>query len=106
MKLMRIGARGAERPAVLHLDGTIRDLSGIVDDIAGSVLKPEGLKELSGADLSGLPELDKNERIGPCVGRVGKFICVGLNYADHAAESGLDVPKEPVLFMKRDLRSQ
>ncbi|WP_338609321.1 fumarylacetoacetate hydrolase family protein [Pelagibacterium nitratireducens] len=100
MKLMRIGARGAERPAVLHLDGTIRDLSGIVDDIAGSVLTPEGLKELSGADLSGLPELDKNERIGPCVGRVGKFICVGLNYADHAAESGLDVPKEPVLFMK------
>tara|TARA_R110002051_G_scaffold35147_4_gene77626 strand:- start:31095 stop:31898 length:804 start_codon:yes stop_codon:yes gene_type:complete len=84
----------------LHSDGTIRDLSGIVDDIAGSVLTPEGLKELSGADLSGLPELDKNERIGPCVGRVGKFICVGLNYADHAAESGLDVPKEPVLFMK------
>jgi|TARA_A100001391_G_scaffold111858_1_gene75111 ureidoglycolate lyase len=100
MKLMRVGAKGAEKPAVLHWDGTIRDLSGVVDDIAGDVLTPEGLEKIAGADLAGLPELDKNQRIGPCVGRVGKFICVGLNYADHAAESGLDVPKEPVLFMK------
>jgi len=100
MKLMRVGARGAEKPAVLHSDGTIRDLSGIVDDIAGGVLTPEGLETIAGADLAALPELDKNQRIGPCVGRVGKFICVGLNYADHAAESGLDVPREPVLFMK------
>ena len=100
MKLMSVGAKGAEKPAVLHWDGTIRDLSGVVDDIAGDVLTPEGLEKIAGADLAGLPELDKNQRIGPCVGRVGKFICVGLNYADHAAESGLDVPKEPVLFMK------
>jgi ureidoglycolate lyase len=100
MKLMRVGAKGAEKPAVLLSDGTIRDLSGVVDDIAGGVLTPEGLEKIAGADLVALPELDKNQRIGPCVGRVGKFICVGLNYADHAAESGLDVPKEPVLFMK------
>lgn len=100
MKLMRVGPKGAEKPAVLHWDGTIRDLSGVVDDIAGDVLTPEGLEKIAGADLAGLPELDKNQRIGSCVGRVGKFICVGLNYADHAAESGLDVPKEPVLFMK------
>ncbi len=100
MKLMRIGNKGAEKPAVLHSDGTIRDLSGVVDDIAGEVLTPDGLAAIGKADLAELPQLDKSQRIGPCVGRVGKFICVGLNYADHAAESGLNVPKEPVIFMK------
>eukprot|EP00873_Tetraselmis_striata_P030193 jgi/Tetstr1/450457/TSEL_037493.t1 len=100
MKLMRIGNKGAEKPAVLHSDGTIRDLSGVVDDIAGEVLTPDGLTAIGRADLAELPQLDKSQRIGPCVGRVGKFICVGLNYADHAAESGLNVPKEPVIFMK------
>lgn len=100
MKLMRIGNKGAEKPAVLHSDGTIRDLSGVVDDIAGEVLTPDGLAAIGRADLAELPQLDKSQRIGPCVGRVGKFICVGLNYADHAAESGLNVPKEPVIFMK------
>tara|TARA_R100000365_G_C2748600_1_gene80654 strand:+ start:7334 stop:8182 length:849 start_codon:yes stop_codon:yes gene_type:complete len=100
MKLMRIGNKGTEKPAVLHSDGTIRDLSGVVDDIAGEVLTPDGLAAIGRADLAELPQLDKSQRIGPCVGRVGKFICVGLNYADHAAESGLNVPKEPVIFMK------
>ncbi len=100
MKLMRVGAPGAEKPAILHSDGTIRDLSGLVDDIAGDVLSDAGLARLAGADLGALPELSASERIGPCVSGVGKFICIGLNYADHAAESGLQVPPEPVMFMK------
>ena len=100
MKLMRIGARGAEKPAILAADGTIRDLSGVVDDIAGEVLTPEGLARIRAADVSSLPQLDTNQRIGQCVGRVGKFICVGLNYADHAAETGSPIPSEPILFAK------
>lgn len=100
MKLMRIGAKGAEKPAILAADGTIRDLSAIVDDIAGKDLSPANLERIRTADMASLPEIDATQRIGPCVGRVGKFICVGLNYADHAAESGLKVPNEPVLFMK------
>ncbi|GHA27915.1 2-hydroxyhepta-2,4-diene-1,7-dioate isomerase [Devosia pacifica] len=100
MKLLRVGAKGAEKPAILDNNGTIRDLSGVVDDIAGEVLTPDGLSRISGADLSSLPELDAGQRIGPCVGSVGKFICIGLNYADHAAETGADIPKEPILFMK------
>ena len=100
MKLLRVGAKGAEKPAILAEDGTIRDLTGIVGDIAGQTLTPEGLAKIRAVDIGVLPKLDAGQRIGPCVGNVGKFICVGLNYADHAAESGLDVPKEPVLFMK------
>ncbi|VAW20134.1 2,4-diketo-3-deoxy-L-fuconate hydrolase [hydrothermal vent metagenome] len=100
MKLMRLGARGAEKPAILDKDGTMRDISSIVTDIAGEVLSPESLAELAKTDLSGLPEISPDTRIGPCVAKVGKFICIGLNYADHAAEAGLDVPPEPVMFMK------
>ncbi|WP_417581033.1 fumarylacetoacetate hydrolase family protein [Pelagibacterium sp.] len=100
MKLMRIGAKGAEKPAILDTDGKIKDLSGVVDDIAGSVLTPEGLAKLQDVDRSSLPELDADQRIGACVGRVGKFICVGLNYADHAAETGASIPAEPIIFMK------
>jgi ureidoglycolate lyase len=100
MKLLRVGAKGAEKPAILAEDGSIRDLSGVVSDIAGDVLTPDGLARIAAVDVSSLPKLAAGQRIGPCVGNVGKFICVGLNYADHAAESGLDVPKEPVLFMK------
>lgn len=100
MKLMRIGAKGSETPAILLEDGTIRDLSSIVEDIAGDALTPEGLAEIRAADHVALPELTGNDRIGPCVGRTGKFICIGLNYADHAAESGAKVPPEPVMFMK------
>ena len=100
MKLMRVGAKGAEKPAVLDAGGTIRDLSGIVADIAGDSLSPAGIDTLRGIDLGTLPALDGTARIGACVGHVGKFICIGLNYADHAAESGQAVPKEPVIFMK------
>ncbi|WP_116654495.1 fumarylacetoacetate hydrolase family protein [Pelagibacterium sediminicola] len=100
MKLMRVGARGAEKPAILDADGTIRDLSGIVSDIAGDTLSSDGLARIRAADLSALPALDADQRIGACVGQVGKFICIGLNYADHAAETGASIPKEPILFMK------
>lgn len=100
MKLLRVGAKGAEKPALLADDGTYRDLSGVVDDIAGDVLTPEGLDRIRAVDPSTLPELDKNQRIGPCVGRVGKFMCIGLNYADHAEETNSPIPEEPILFMK------
>ena len=100
MKLMRIGPAGSERPAILDADGTRRDLSSLVDDIRGDVLTPEGLSRIASADLSGLPELAADDRVGPPMARPGKIICVGLNYADHAEESGLDVPKEPIIFMK------
>jgi len=100
MKLLRVGAKGLEKPAILHTDGTYRDLSAIVPELRGLVLTPEGLSRIRAVDPASLPILDRNQRIGPCVDRVGKFICVGLNYADHAAESGMQVPPEPVLFMK------
>lgn len=99
MKLLRVGAPGQEKPAILDADGKARDLSSVVGDIAGDTLLPETLGKIAGIDPSTLPELDAG-RIGACVGQVGKFICIGLNYSDHAAESGLDVPKEPVIFMK------
>ena len=98
MKLMRVGPPGRERPAML--DGeVIRDLSGEVEDIAGEALSDEGLERLRGLDPSGLPEMAPG-RVGPCVGRVGKMVCIGLNYSDHAAETGAEVPSEPILFMK------
>ena len=100
MKLLRFGPKGQERPGLLDADGAIRDLSGLVPDIAGDVLSPEGLARLRGADPASLPKVDGTPRIGACVGGVGKFICIGLNYSDHAAEAGVPVPAEPVLFMK------
>ncbi|TGD43842.1 FAA hydrolase family protein [Pseudotabrizicola sediminis] len=100
MKLLRHGAAGAERPGLLHTDGTIRDLTGIVPDIAGDVLSDAGLSALRDADVASLPVVAADTRLGPCVAGTGKFICIGLNYADHAAESGLAVPPEPVIFMK------
>ncbi|MHB1110741.1 MAG: fumarylacetoacetate hydrolase family protein, partial [Devosia sp.] len=100
MKLLRVGAKGAEKPAILASDGSIRDLSGIVADIAGDVLTPKGLAHIRAQDPLLLPKLDAGSRIGPCVGRVGKFICIGLNYADHAAETGAPIPAEPILFQK------
>ncbi|PIE18124.1 MAG: 2-hydroxyhepta-2,4-diene-1,7-dioate isomerase [Proteobacteria bacterium] len=99
MKLLRFGPKGQEKPGIVDADGAVRDLSGIVDDIAGDVLSDEGLAAISAADLSTLPVVDV-DRYGPCVGQVGKFICIGLNYSDHAAESGMDVPPEPVIFAK------
>ncbi|MEO9299822.1 fumarylacetoacetate hydrolase family protein [Devosia alba] len=100
MKLLRIGAKGAEKPAILAEDGSIRDLTGIVDDIGGTALSDQGLAKIRATDLNSLPKLDADQRIAPCVANVGKFICIGLNYADHAAETGADIPKEPILFMK------
>ena len=100
MKLLRVGAPGLEKPAILHSDGTYRDLSAVVPDLRGLVLTPEGLNRIRAVDPGTLPELDKNQRIGPCVDRVGKFICIGLNYADHAAETGAPIPAEPIIFMK------
>ncbi|MDP2118858.1 MAG: fumarylacetoacetate hydrolase family protein [Hoeflea sp.] len=99
MKLLRIGAPGQEKPAILDAAGKPRDLSSVVSDIAGEALLPESLARIAAIDPESLPELDQ-ARIGPCVGRVGKFICIGLNYSDHAAETGAEVPKEPVIFMK------
>ncbi len=100
MKLLRYGAKGAEKPGLLDADNQIRDLSGHVADIAGDALTPVGLAALAQLDPASLPVVTGSPRIGACVGQVGKFVCIGLNYADHAAESGMDVPKEPIIFNK------
>ncbi|MDK4197666.1 ureidoglycolate lyase [Pseudomonas sp. HR1] len=100
MKLLRYGPQGQEKPGLLDAQGQLRDLSGQVADLAGEALGAESLARLRQLDPDSLPLVDGTPRLGPCVGRVGKFICIGLNYADHAAESGLDVPKEPVVFNK------
>ncbi|WP_018082308.1 fumarylacetoacetate hydrolase family protein [Asticcacaulis benevestitus] len=100
MKLLRFGPPGHEKPGLLDSDGKMRDLSGVVDDIAGEALSDHGLARLAAIDPMTLPLAPEGSRYGPCVGRVGKFICIGLNYADHAAESNLPVPDEPVVFMK------
>ena len=99
MKLLRHGPDGAEKPGMLHSDGTVRDLTGLVADIGGDVLSDAGIAALRLVDAGTLPVVT-GARLGPCVAGTGKFICIGLNYADHAAESGLSVPPEPVIFMK------
>jgi 2-keto-4-pentenoate hydratase/2-oxohepta-3-ene-1,7-dioic acid hydratase in catechol pathway len=100
MKLVRHGAPGAEKPGVVDDSGRVRDLSGLVDDIAGATLLPHRMAELRKLDPSRLPLVPAGTRLGACVGRVGNFIAVGLNYADHAAETGAQVPSEPVVFSK------
>ena len=100
MKLLRFGTPGQERPGMLDAQGQVRDLSGVIDDITGKTLSAESLSRLGALDSQSLPLVDSATRLGPCVNQVGKFICIGLNYADHAAESGLAVPAEPVVFMK------
>jgi len=100
MKLLRYGDKGSEKPGLLDADNQIRDLSGHVADIAGQVLSPQSLAALGAIDPASLPLVAGQPRIGACVGQVGKFICIGLNYADHAAESNMDVPKEPIIFNK------
>jgi 2-keto-4-pentenoate hydratase/2-oxohepta-3-ene-1,7-dioic acid hydratase in catechol pathway len=100
MKLLRFGKCGEERPAMIDVDGAIRDLSGVVSDIAGAVLLPASLEKLRQIHPNDLPLVSGTPRIAACVGGVGKFICIGLNYSDHAAESGMAVPAEPVVFMK------
>jgi 2-keto-4-pentenoate hydratase/2-oxohepta-3-ene-1,7-dioic acid hydratase in catechol pathway len=100
MKLLRYGQPGREKPGVLLQDGSIGDLSGIIQDLSGDALLPASLAALRAVDPASLPRVNGAVRLGPCVGRVGKFICIGLNYSDHAAESGMAVPVEPILFMK------
>lgn len=100
MKLLRYGAPGAERPALVDKTGTIRDLSGYIKDLSGAALDPSALAELAAIDPASLSEVSASERLGACVAGTGKFICIGLNYSDHAAETGATVPPEPVIFMK------
>jgi 2-keto-4-pentenoate hydratase/2-oxohepta-3-ene-1,7-dioic acid hydratase in catechol pathway len=100
MKLLRYGPPGQEKPGLLDTTGKIRDLSGVVRDIAGEALTAAGLSKLAALDTSKLPVVPEGVRLGPCVGRVGKFICIGLNFKDHAAESNLPEPAEPVVFNK------
>ncbi|WP_424988613.1 fumarylacetoacetate hydrolase family protein [Microbulbifer sp. S227A] len=99
MKLLRFGPRGQERPGMLDADGQLRDLSAHLRDFAGPDL-PEAIKTAASVDPASLPLVDGTPRLGPCVGQVGKFVCVGLNYSDHAAESGMEVPPEPIIFFK------
>ncbi|MEQ3650396.1 fumarylacetoacetate hydrolase family protein [Hyphomonas sp.] len=100
MRLLRVGPLGRERPAVLDANGDIRDVSNLIDDWDGAALAEEVLKQLRRVDVSSLPKMDPESRVGPCVASVGKFICIGLNYADHAEETGAEVPAEPVIFFK------
>ncbi len=100
MKLLRYGNSGEEKPGIIDIDGNIRDLSDVIDDINGSTISPDGLNKINQIDISSLPLVNDNPRIGPCVGSVGKFLCIGLNYSDHAAETGAEAPPEPILFQK------
>ncbi|MEE8275778.1 MAG: ureidoglycolate lyase [Alphaproteobacteria bacterium] len=100
MKLLRYGEAGREKPGLLDGEGRIRDLSGVIEDVAGGALLPASLERLRALDPADLPVVEGNPRIGPCAGGVGKFMCIGLNYSDHAAEAGMQVPPEPILFLK------
>lgn len=100
MKLLRWGPPGAERPGMIDAAGVARDLTGLVPDIGGAVLSDTGLAMLRGLDAAALPQVPAGARLGPCVAGTGKFICIGLNYSDHAAETGATVPPEPIIFMK------
>ena len=100
MKLLRYGPKGREKPGILDKDGKIRDLSAHVPDVAGTALLPDSVKKLAALNPAELPLASGDLRIGPCVGKIGKFVCIGLNYADHAAETGAPIPKEPIIFMK------
>ena len=104
MKLLRYGEPGAEKPGLLDASGRVRDLSGVVADIGGDVIRPDGLEKLADLDPETLPLVpgtpQDDLRLGPCVGGIGKFICIGLNYADHAEEAGMAIPEEPIIFNK------
>jgi len=100
MKLLRFGPVGQEKPGILDDEGNIRDLSGVITDVSGTNLSDETLTRIRTLNLKDLPLVQGDPRLGPCVGNVGKFICVGLNYADHAAEAGMELPQEPIIFSK------
>jgi 2-keto-4-pentenoate hydratase/2-oxohepta-3-ene-1,7-dioic acid hydratase in catechol pathway len=100
MKLVRYGDAGKEKPGIVDSAGAIRDLSGVVSDIDGAAISPEGLAKIRGVDLNSLPKVSGNPRLGAPVGNVGKFLAIGLNYVDHAKEANQPIPKEPILFMK------
>jgi 2-keto-4-pentenoate hydratase/2-oxohepta-3-ene-1,7-dioic acid hydratase in catechol pathway len=100
MKLVRFGPPGREKPGMIDAEGRIRDLSKVVPDIAGDVLSPKGLAKLAKVKVDSLPKVRAGVRLGPCVARTGNFIAIGLNYSDHAAEAGMQVPKEPIIFNK------
>jgi len=100
MKLMRYGAKGAEKPALVDAQGTVRDLSAVIPDITAATMQPASLKRLAELDASKLPAVANPGRIAPPWSGMGKFICIGLNYSDHAAETGAAIPKEPIIFMK------
>lgn len=101
MKLLRIGPKGREKPALLDCEGRLRELTSVVDDLAGDTLSPASLAKIRSLQAEGLPRVeDSSVRIGACVGRIGKFVCIGLNYSDHAAETGAKIPAEPVIFNK------
>ena len=100
MKLLRVGTKGNERPAILDKNGKIRDLSSQIKDLSPNNLNFETISKLKNIDLEKLPELSKTDRIGPCVEKPGKFVAIGLNYSDHAAETGAKVPSEPIVFTK------
>ena len=100
MKLLRYGEVGAEKPGMLDDQGEIRDLSSVVSDISPAVIDAGDLDGLKSVDPASLPRVEDNPRLGPCVGRIGKFVCIGLNYSDHAKETGMPIPTEPIVFMK------
>ena len=100
MKLLRVGEKGKEKPAILDTDGKIRDISSHINDLNPENLNFETMSKIQSADTSSLPELSSNQRVGSCITSPGKFVAIGLNYSDHAAEVGADIPKEPIMFMK------
>ena len=100
MKLLRVGEKGKEKPAILDADGKIRDMSSHINDLNPDNLNFETILKIQSADTSSLPEISSNERVGSCIASPGKFVAIGLNYSDHAAEVGADIPKEPIMFMK------
>ena len=100
MKLLRVGEKGKEKPAIFDADGKIRDISSHINDLNPENLNFETMSKIQSADTSSLPELSSNQRVGSCITSPGKFVAIGLNYSDHAAEVGADIPKEPIMFMK------
>ena len=100
MKLLRVGEKGKEKPAILDADGKIRDISSHINDLNPENLNFETISKIQSAETSSLPELSSNQRVGSCISSPGKFVAIGLNYSDHAAEVGADIPKEPIMFMK------